>query len=198
MGISLKQGPPHFPETNGVAEHFTQSFLTKIQCLLAHSNIPITCWDEAAMNASLLLNLLPHQYLQLKSENDVLSKHSETIKPTFKPSQIIPFGIKFVVRDESSGSKVNVTASSMKALTFEPYSDALRVLDSSTGRIRVTHDYAQPKSKTLVIIQKYPSSLPCMATPPQPQVASLPVLKIQSSNMNTSSSCFSQSNEEPT
>ncbi|MBW0534329.1 hypothetical protein O181_074044 [Austropuccinia psidii MF-1] len=74
-GISLEQGPPHSPQTNGVAERFNQSLLTKIRCLLAHSNIPITYWDEAEAHASLLLNLLPHQYLQMQSPNDVLSKN---------------------------------------------------------------------------------------------------------------------------
>ncbi|MBW0573220.1 hypothetical protein O181_112935 [Austropuccinia psidii MF-1] len=147
-------------------------------------------------HASLLLNLLPNQYLQMKSPNDVLFKHSAIIQPTFKPSQIIPFGIKVAVRNENSGSKVNVTASSMKALTFEPYSDALRVLDSSTGKIRVTRDYAQLKFETLVILWKDPSSLPCMASLAQPRVASLPVLKSQCSNASDSGP--SQPNEELT
>ncbi|MBW0497803.1 hypothetical protein O181_037518 [Austropuccinia psidii MF-1] len=118
----------------------------------------------------------------MKSPNDVLFKHSAIIQPTFKPSQIIPFGIKVAVRNENSGSKVNVTASSMKALTFEPYSDVLRVLDPATGKIRVTRDYAQLKSETSVILWKDPSSLLCMANPAQPRVASLPVLKRQSLN----------------
>ncbi|MBW0547638.1 hypothetical protein O181_087353 [Austropuccinia psidii MF-1] len=63
-GISLEQGPPHSPQTNGVAECFNQSLLVNIQCLLAQSNIPISYWDEAELHASLLLNLLPHQDLQ--------------------------------------------------------------------------------------------------------------------------------------
>ncbi|MBW0532951.1 hypothetical protein O181_072666 [Austropuccinia psidii MF-1] len=85
----------------------------------------------------------------------------------------------------------------MKAFTFEPYSDAPRVLYSSTGRIRVTHNYAQLKSKTTVTLCKYPSSLPWISNLPQPQVASLPVLKSQSLTVNSSNSGFSQSNEEP-
>ncbi|MBW0475980.1 hypothetical protein O181_015695 [Austropuccinia psidii MF-1] len=60
QGISLERGPPHSPQTNGVAERFNQTILTKIRCLLGQSNIPISYWDEAARHASLLLNLLPH------------------------------------------------------------------------------------------------------------------------------------------
>ncbi|MBW0461128.1 hypothetical protein O181_000843 [Austropuccinia psidii MF-1] len=47
LGICFEQGPPNSPETNGVAEHFNQSLLSKIRCLLSQSNIPIGYWDEA-------------------------------------------------------------------------------------------------------------------------------------------------------
>ncbi|MBW0531098.1 hypothetical protein O181_070813 [Austropuccinia psidii MF-1] len=39
--ISLEQGPPESPQTNGVAERFNQTLLSKIRCLLAQSKIPI-------------------------------------------------------------------------------------------------------------------------------------------------------------
>ncbi|MBW0514749.1 hypothetical protein O181_054464 [Austropuccinia psidii MF-1] len=181
-GISLERGPPHSPQTNGVAERFNQSLLVKIQCLLAQSNVPISYWDEAALHASLLLNLLPHQYLQLRSPNNVLLKHCAAIQPTFEPGQIIPFGIKVVIRNENPASKVNVMGHSMKALTFEPFSDALRVLDPSTGRVRITRDYTQLRPETSVILQKNPSSLPLMINPPQPRVVTLPTLSGQTSS----------------
>ncbi|MBW0547639.1 hypothetical protein O181_087354 [Austropuccinia psidii MF-1] len=84
----------------------------------------------------------------------------------------------------------------MKALTFEPFSDALRVLDPLTGKVRVTQDYSQLRSEASVILQKDPSSLPLMVHPPQPRVAALPVLKSQTSSANVSN-VFQQVQNEP-
>ncbi|MBW0535699.1 hypothetical protein O181_075414 [Austropuccinia psidii MF-1] len=62
-GMSTEQGAPNSPQTNGVAERFNKTLLSKIRCLLCQSNIPITYWDEAARHASLLLNHTPHCFL---------------------------------------------------------------------------------------------------------------------------------------
>ncbi|MBW0461459.1 hypothetical protein O181_001174 [Austropuccinia psidii MF-1] len=69
----------------------------------------------------------------------------------------------------------------MRALTFEPFSDALRGFDPSTGKVRIARDYAQLKSETSVILWKDPLSLPLMVNPPPPRVVTLPVLKNQTS-----------------
>ncbi|MBW0547318.1 hypothetical protein O181_087033 [Austropuccinia psidii MF-1] len=69
----------------------------------------------------------------------------------------------------------------MRALTFEAFSHALRVFDPSTGKVRITWDYAQLKSETSVILWKDPLSLPLMVNPPPPRVVTLPVLKNQTS-----------------
>ncbi|MBW0571926.1 hypothetical protein O181_111641 [Austropuccinia psidii MF-1] len=67
----------------------------------------------------------------------------------------------------------------MKELTFEPYSDSLRVLDPDTGRVIITHNYAQLRSKTTIVLRKDHSSLPSSIprnTSPQ-VVVSLPTLE---------------------
>ncbi|MBW0481112.1 hypothetical protein O181_020827 [Austropuccinia psidii MF-1] len=112
----------------------------------------LTTIFKAPLHASLLLNLPPPQYLQLRSPNDFLLKCHATIQTTPEPGKIIPFGIKVVVRNENTASKVNSMGHSMKALTFEPFSHALRVLDPLTGRVRVTWDYSQLRSETSVIL----------------------------------------------
>ncbi|MBW0517789.1 hypothetical protein O181_057504 [Austropuccinia psidii MF-1] len=63
QGISLERGPPESPQTNGIAENFNQTLLSKIRCLLGQSNIPIAYWAEAASHALLLLYMLPHKIL---------------------------------------------------------------------------------------------------------------------------------------
>ncbi|MBW0532727.1 hypothetical protein O181_072442, partial [Austropuccinia psidii MF-1] len=112
-----------------------------------------------------------------------------------KKSQIIPFGIKVVVENDNTASKVNAMGHSMKALTFEPFSDALRVLDPHTGKIRITRDYTQLKSETTVILQKNPSSLPRTINPPQPREVTLPTLSGQTSSTDVSRASQQVQNE---
>ncbi|MBW0565037.1 hypothetical protein O181_104752 [Austropuccinia psidii MF-1] len=65
----------------------------------------------------------------------------------------------------------------MKALTYEPYSDTLRVLDPSTGKIKVSQDYMQPRSDTTVILCQKPETLPYSSEICQPRMVLLPLLK---------------------
>ncbi|MBW0557627.1 hypothetical protein O181_097342 [Austropuccinia psidii MF-1] len=65
----------------------------------------------------------------------------------------------------------------MKALNYESYSDALRVLDLSNGKIKVSRDYIQPRSDTKVILCQKPETLPYSAELCQPRMVSLPLLK---------------------
>ncbi|MBW0510293.1 hypothetical protein O181_050008 [Austropuccinia psidii MF-1] len=176
-GICLERGPAHSPQTNGVAECFNQSLLTKIRCLLAQSNIPITYRDKAALHASLLLNHLPHRFLNMSSPNDVLQRKSSLIQPIHDLNTFLPFGIKVVLKNENPCSKVNPSGQAMKALTFKPYSDALRVLDVVKGKIRVTRDYSQLKSETTVMLRKDPCLLPIQPVKTPLQTTNLPVLK---------------------
>ncbi|MBW0538500.1 hypothetical protein O181_078215 [Austropuccinia psidii MF-1] len=87
-GISLERGPPHSPQTNGVEERFNQSLLVKIRCLLAQSNVPISYWDEAALHASLLLNLLPNQYLQMMFSLNIVLLSNQLLN-LFKSSPLV-------------------------------------------------------------------------------------------------------------
>ncbi|MBW0543078.1 hypothetical protein O181_082793 [Austropuccinia psidii MF-1] len=65
----------------------------------------------------------------------------------------------------------------MKALTYEPYSDALRVLDTVSGKIKITQDFSQLKSNTTIILRKDPSVLPAQVEPPQPHMVNIPQLR---------------------
>ncbi|MBW0509229.1 hypothetical protein O181_048944 [Austropuccinia psidii MF-1] len=73
----------------------------------------------------------------------------------------------------------------MKALTYEPYSDTLRVLDPSTGKINVSRDYIQPRSDTTVLLCQKPETLPYSAEICQPRMVSLPLLKDLSEDSDT-------------
>ncbi|MBW0476881.1 hypothetical protein O181_016596 [Austropuccinia psidii MF-1] len=120
-----------------------------------------------------------------RSPNNILSECRATIQPIYDLGKIIPFGIKVVVRNENHTSKVNVTGRSMRALTFEPFSDALRVFDPSTGKVSITRDFAQLRSETSIILWEDPSSLPLIDNPPPRQVATLPVLKAEDHSLSS-------------
>ncbi|MBW0526911.1 hypothetical protein O181_066626 [Austropuccinia psidii MF-1] len=83
-----------------------------------------------------------------------------TIQPVFSVSKIIPFGVKVLIRKEFPARTINPTGPVMEDLTFKPYSDALRVLETASGRIKMLWNYAQLKSKTSVILKNNPSLLP--------------------------------------
>ncbi|MBW0553548.1 hypothetical protein O181_093263 [Austropuccinia psidii MF-1] len=104
----------------------------------------------------------------------------------------MPFGVKVLIKKEYPASKTNTTSQAMKALTFEPYSEALRFLDTATGKIKVSQDYAQLKSETLVMLRKNPSLLPTstnqvnVLTIPLPTITTFnsPIIQVSDNSTN--------------
>ncbi|MBW0527032.1 hypothetical protein O181_066747 [Austropuccinia psidii MF-1] len=130
--ICTEKGPPNSPETNGVAKRFNQSLLTKEHCLFSQSNIPISYWDEAVNNTSLLLNHLPHKYLNMKSPMEFLSINGINIEPTIRLERIIPFGMKMV-------SEFWI---------------------QKTGRIQISRDYIVSPNEVTTVVRQSEDPLP--------------------------------------
>ncbi|MBW0548150.1 hypothetical protein O181_087865 [Austropuccinia psidii MF-1] len=118
QGISLERGPPELPHTNGVTERFNQTLLSKMRCLLGQSNVPVSYWEEAAAHAFLLLNLLLHKHLMMKTPISVLNTKNFSIEPEVDLKRPIPFGMKVTVENSTHSSKIK-----------------------PQGEIRVSHDY---------------------------------------------------------
>ncbi|MBW0536602.1 hypothetical protein O181_076317 [Austropuccinia psidii MF-1] len=102
-----------------------------MRCLLNQSNIPVSYWDQAASHASLLLNSTPHR-----------------------------FGAKVNVKNKSPDSKITGGSSTLRALTFERYSDSMKFLNIDNGRIKVSHDYIPSINDKPVKVRKTTQSLP--------------------------------------
>ncbi|MBW0538155.1 hypothetical protein O181_077870, partial [Austropuccinia psidii MF-1] len=141
LGISLERGPPESPQTDGVAERFNKTLLSKVRCLLGQSNIPSSYWDETVSHASLLLNLLPHRYLGMKSPTTTLHDCNCSIEPKTGLNILVPFGINVTTKITNPSSKIEPRGEILRALTFEKYSDGLRLLNLETGKIRVSRDF---------------------------------------------------------
>ncbi|MBW0557805.1 hypothetical protein O181_097520 [Austropuccinia psidii MF-1] len=116
-------GPANSPQTNGIAEWFNQTLLTKFQFLLAQSNVPIKFWDEEVSFSSTLINILPSFCLNRKSPVSTLLDLKSTIEPVLSVNSLIPFGLNvFVCRQ--SDSKLLPPSKPFLYLGPEDYSDA--------------------------------------------------------------------------
>ncbi|MBW0543564.1 hypothetical protein O181_083279 [Austropuccinia psidii MF-1] len=145
-GTSIEQGAPQSPQTNGVAERFNKTLLSKIQCLLCQSRIPITYWDEAARHASLLLNHSPHCFLKFATPSNKLKEHNMWLKPGLDYSKPIRFGYKVHVLKLTNVSKVARRTTMLCEMTNEQYSDAMRFLEIDLGKIGISHDLILPST----------------------------------------------------
>ncbi|MBW0489673.1 hypothetical protein O181_029388 [Austropuccinia psidii MF-1] len=158
-GICFEQGPPNSPQTNGVAERFNQSLLSKMCCLIGQSNISTYLWNEAESHALFLLNQLPHRLLKFKSPTDKLDEFNCRIEPKIDLKNILPFGIKVVIKSNTS-KKIDIPGKIMRALTFEKYSNVLRVLNIETGQIKITRDYEVSSNQVKAEINQPENFLP--------------------------------------
>ncbi|MBW0530612.1 hypothetical protein O181_070327 [Austropuccinia psidii MF-1] len=161
QGISFEQGPPDSPQINGVSERFNRSLLSKICCLLAQSNIPITYWDQAALHASLLLNHTPHKFLNLDTASQIIDKHVSLIEPKLNLQKLLPFVLKTQVMNLINQSKLINRSTTLRALTFERYSDAMKFLNLNTGQIIISQDWSTPSKINPSTVKKTEDSLPC-------------------------------------
>lgn len=160
----MERGPADSPQTNGLAERFNQTLLTKLRCVLAQSNIPISYWDEAAKYCSMLNNHLPSKALQWETPVGRLLHANSLIEPTRNIHCLLPFGIKVHAYAKDSVSKVSPTSNPLLFLGYEPLSDAARFLDPSVGKITASRDFSPSKLNFKYnspdTVRKPPSTLP--------------------------------------
>ncbi|MBW0533283.1 hypothetical protein O181_072998, partial [Austropuccinia psidii MF-1] len=96
----------------------------------------------------------------MKSPMEILSINGINIEPTIRLERIIPFGTKVIVKSIKNTSKLEETGESMRALTFEKYSDGLRVLDPKTGCTRINRDYVISSNEVTTGIRQSEDQLP--------------------------------------
>ncbi|MBW0587356.1 hypothetical protein O181_127071 [Austropuccinia psidii MF-1] len=76
-------------------------------------------WTEAAKHSSLLLNLLPHEAIDMNSPQQLLKKAKMNIKKSISLNSLIPFGMKTTVQVKNSKLKLDPRGEILKALTYE-------------------------------------------------------------------------------
>ncbi|MBW0488444.1 hypothetical protein O181_028159 [Austropuccinia psidii MF-1] len=140
-GICFEQGPPNSPQTNGVAKILNQSLLSNVQCIIGQSKIATLFRDEVASHTLFLLNQFPHKFLNFVSPINKLEEFNSRIEPRINLNEILPCAVKVALKNNARFSKFESRFETMRELTFEEYSDSLRVPDLKTGKIKVTRDY---------------------------------------------------------
>ncbi|MBW0571052.1 hypothetical protein O181_110767 [Austropuccinia psidii MF-1] len=165
-GISLERGPPESPQTNGVAERFNEKLLSKVQFLLRQSKIHSSYWDKAELHVSLILNVLPHKHLNIKSPMAVVEDNKCLIELIIRYERLIPFGIKVTTKILTPSSKVEPRREIICALTFEKNSDVLRLLNLEMGKFELQETIPHQKPiQSLLCVRNLLSFLPWFQLP---------------------------------
>ncbi|MBW0483463.1 hypothetical protein O181_023178 [Austropuccinia psidii MF-1] len=76
----------------------------------------------------------------MKSPTTTLHDRNCSIEPKTNLNGLVPFGIKVTTKITNPSSKIEPRGEILRALTFEKYSDGLRLLNLETGKIRVSQD----------------------------------------------------------
>ncbi|GMF31511.1 unnamed protein product [Phytophthora fragariaefolia] len=59
-GMECTSSMKHTPEQNGVAERMVRTITERMRCLLNHFQLPEEMWDDAAVNATYCVNIMPN------------------------------------------------------------------------------------------------------------------------------------------
>ncbi|MBW0545051.1 hypothetical protein O181_084766 [Austropuccinia psidii MF-1] len=102
----------------------------------------------------------------MKTPFCVLNNRNSLIEPEVDLRKLIPFGIKVTVWLINTSSKIEPRGEVLRALTFEKYSDGLRLLNLETGKIRVPRDYTLSGRNPTLSMNQPASALPSDSSVP--------------------------------
>ncbi|MBW0532568.1 hypothetical protein O181_072283 [Austropuccinia psidii MF-1] len=132
--------------------------------LLGKSNIPSSYWHEAVSHASLLLNLLPHNCLNIKSHTRILHDQNFLVEPENDLNRLGPLAIKFTAKVINPSSNIEPRGEIFQEFTFEKYSDGLQLLNLEIGKIRVSHDFIPTVFNPTLSINQLQKVLPTLSS----------------------------------
>lgn len=152
------------------AKRFNQTLLTKLQCVMAQSNIPLVYWDEATKYCSILINHLPSKALNWQLPTGCLASANCSLEPVRDIHRLLPFGLKVAVYNRTRSSKIAPTARNLLFVGYKSRSDAARFLDTAKGVIVVSRDFTPAalnfQYNSPEAVRKPPSSLPSLSLTP--------------------------------
>ncbi|MBW0589611.1 hypothetical protein O181_129326 [Austropuccinia psidii MF-1] len=160
--------------------------------------MPITYWDEAVRNASLLLNHTPHRFLNFGTPSNKLKEHNMWLEQELDYSKILPFGYKVPVRKLTNFSKAAEKTITLCGMTNEQYSDAMRVLDIDLGKIVIIWDFIVTFTFRSSTAQNQMKTLPNKVRNSQYQSVKLPAPQLPNlTNPNSDDAAATPSTGDP-
>lgn len=186
IGIIIQNSPSYSHESNGIAERFNQTIITKARTMLMdHGKF---LWAEAISMAVYLYNRLPHRSINGQSPLEALTSH-----PFTSTTHLRPFGSKaFVhipVEARTAGSKLMPRALEGILVGYTYSSKIFRIYIPSKRSVIVSRQVVfSPLNQGEVSLdidtlnQKSPTNSP----PPTPSTKKLsPILSAQSHRPTT-------------
>ncbi|MBW0576753.1 hypothetical protein O181_116468 [Austropuccinia psidii MF-1] len=96
----------------------------------------------------------------MESPITVLKRRHSLIEPKINLYRLVPFGIRITTKIVNPTSKIAPQGEVLRALSFERYSDGLRLLNLETGKIRVSRDYRPAVNTSMPTLHQPSSALP--------------------------------------
>lgn len=137
--IDIERGPANRPTSNGVAERYNRTILSKMRAQLHQSGLPLKFWAELAQYTCLQINHSPTVALEHKTPHDMMKSHLTSHLHPFSVGRLKPFGCLAYVHAKPT-RKLQPTARRMIFLGLEPGSKASRLWDPSTRRVVISSD----------------------------------------------------------
>ncbi|KAI0994197.1 hypothetical protein K3495_g13985, partial [Podosphaera aphanis] len=145
FGIVLLKSPAYEHESNGIAERFNRTIVTKARAMLL--NFPKFLWAESIATAVYLYNRTPHRTIDYRSPLELLDN---TSPPAV--SHLHSFGCKvFVhipVESRPSGSKLQPRATEGYFVGYTDSCKIFRIYIPSKRSVQVTRQVLFPTTKT--------------------------------------------------
>lgn len=154
--IDVERGPANRPTSNGVAERYNRTILSKMRAQLFQSGLPLKFWAELAQYTCLQINHSPTVALDHDTPHDRMKTHLTSHLHPFSIQRLKPFGCLAYVHFKPD-RKVQPPAKRMIFIGLEPGSKAFRLWDPSTRRVVISADV---KFGELQFPAKQPSFFP--------------------------------------
>ncbi|KAI0991999.1 hypothetical protein K3495_g16187, partial [Podosphaera aphanis] len=161
-GIHHEKSPPYEHESNGTAERFNRTIVTKARAMLL--DLPIFLWAEAIATSVYLYNRIPHRTIDFRSPFELLHGASP---PSI--THLHAFGtmvyIHIPVETRPSGSKLQPRAIEGIFVGYTNSSNTFRIYVPSKRVVQITRQVTFPATKlgevTIGFSQPaFPSNIP--------------------------------------
>lgn len=153
LGVLHQRTTPYTPQQNGVAERFNRTLIEMVRCMLKSSAMPNTFWGEAVLNATHVLQRVPHRSLGY----DTPFTRWHGTKPSV--GHLRPFGCTaYAWIPGDLRRKLDDVARRCRMLGYEPNVKAWRLWDVNAKKVVISRDVRFDESTWMEIRESTPAA----------------------------------------